>query len=39
MTGARQQLRTILLQLLPADFPHQFFFPMAGKDEGWMKLK
>lgn len=20
-------------------FPHQFFFPMAGKDEGWMKLK
>ena len=20
-------------------FPHQVFFPMAGKDEGWMKLK
>jgi adenine-specific DNA-methyltransferase len=20
-------------------FPHQFFFPMAGKDEGWMRLK
>lgn len=20
-------------------FPHQFFFPMAGKDAGWMKLK
>lgn len=20
-------------------FPHQFFFPMAGKDDGWMKLK
>ncbi len=20
-------------------FPHQFFFPMAGKEEGWMKLK
>jgi len=20
-------------------FPHQFFFPMAGQDEGWMKLK
>jgi adenine-specific DNA-methyltransferase len=20
-------------------FPHQFFFPMAGKDEGWIKLK
>jgi adenine-specific DNA-methyltransferase len=20
-------------------FPHQFFFPMVGKDEGWMKLK
>lgn len=20
-------------------FPHQFFFPMAGKDEGWFKLK
>ena len=20
-------------------FPHQFFFPLAGKDEGWMKLK
>jgi adenine-specific DNA-methyltransferase len=20
-------------------FPHQFFFPMAGRDEGWMKLK
>lgn len=20
-------------------FPHQFFFPMASKDEGWMKLR
>ncbi len=20
-------------------FPHQFFFPMAGKDDGWMKLR
>ena len=20
-------------------FPHQVFFPMAGRDEGWMKLK
>jgi adenine-specific DNA-methyltransferase len=20
-------------------FPHQVFFPMAGKDEGWRKLK
>lgn len=20
-------------------FPHQVFFPMAGKDDGWMKLK